>query len=221
MPGETTTQTTTPPAGTTPPPAAPAPATAPPTTTLLTAPAQDPKTTPPAGTTPPPAGTQPPPAAADIELKLPDGYDPKDPALADFKTVAKELGLKSEQAQKIADLYVKSQEPLRAELARQAAEKATWESAIKKDPEIGGAKYAESLELARRAVVKFGGAELKQVDQLLEESGLGNHPAFVKLFARIGRGLGEDTVSGGVGSTPANPNDWAKVAFPNSPDLHK
>jgi hypothetical protein len=38
--------------------------------------------------------------------------------------------------------------------------------------------------------VEFGGDELKQV---LNESGLGNHPALFKAFAKIGKAMSEDT----------------------------
>lgn len=49
--------------------------------------------------------------------------------------------------------------------------------------------YDRHLDLANRAVRRFGGPELARA---LGESGLGRNPAVVRAFARIGAGLAED-----------------------------
>lgn len=57
-----------------------------------------------------------------------------------------------------------------------------------------GAGYDAKISIAARAVQHFGGAGL--VDHL-NASGLGNHPAMIKAFAKIGSMMSEDTLRGG------------------------
>ncbi len=47
----------------------------------------------------------------------------------------------------------------------------------------------EEISRAVRAADAFGGPELRQ---LLEETGLGNHPAIVRTFAAVGKRIAED-----------------------------
>ena len=49
------------------------------------------------------------------------------------------------------------------------------------------------MRIARDAVEKFGGDSLKQV---LDKTGLGNHPEVVKAFAKVGRLIAEDEIIG-------------------------
>jgi hypothetical protein len=54
----------------------------------------------------------------EVEFKVPEGVKPDDALIAQFKPIAKELGLKSEGAQKLVDLYaatVKAQGEAQAE----------------------------------------------------------------------------------------------------------
>lgn len=140
------------------------------------------------------------PPAPDIEVKLPEGVE-ADPVLMDaLKGVAKEAGLKGEHAQKLADAYIaaqtKAQEGMKAAWETRKQE---WISSVKNDEEIGGAKFGESVKIANRALDKYGSKELRQ---MLEDTGLNNHPEVARLFTRIGRTLMEDSIAGtGVGPT--------------------
>lgn len=142
---------------------------------------------------------------AELELKLPDGFKADDAALGAFKAHAKEFGLKSEQAQKLFDLYAGSQKAAEAaRVAEQEQQQKTWVEAIKADQDIGGARLDASVQSARKAMQRFGSPELKT---FLEESGLGNHPELVRAFAKAGRLLAEDSVAGSSNNgaaTPAN-----------------
>ena len=57
-----------------------------------------------------------------------------------------------------------------------------------------GPQYEEHLAVAVRAARTYGGEELQT---LLKETGLGNHPVIVKTFYAIGRATGEDASTGG------------------------
>jgi hypothetical protein len=57
-----------------------------------------------------------------------------------------------------------------------------------------GSDFDVNIQAAQKGVRAFGGDELADV---LESSGLGNHPALVETFANIGKALGEDKTFGG------------------------
>lgn len=132
------------------------------------------------------------------EFKAPDGVTLDSEGVQSLSTIAKELNLSQEAAQKFIDLAVKHQ----AKVTTQSQEaftktRAEWIGQIKADKEIGGANYEPNVELARRAIAKFGSPELSEV----LNSGWGDHPAIVKAFVKIGKALAEDRAIDGSAST--------------------
>ena len=140
-----------------------------------------------------PAKAEEPPAAA-TGLEIPDGFKPDEKMVADFKAEAAEIGLDSAKAQKLFDRYI-GLEVARAKADEDAfvAQDNRWQAELKADPEVGGEKQAQAVMHVRRAIKEFGGVEVAKV---LAQAGLGNHPALVRGFAKIGRALAEDSVSG-------------------------
>lgn len=136
----------------------------------------------------------------DFELKFADGLAPDPQRVDGFKKLAKEAGLKGEQAQKFVDFYQDMQTAYSKSQA-EAFEKAQIErlDALKADKEFGGQNWDKSVSYVHRAIREFGGAELAQS---LDRMGLGNEPALIKLFARIGKALGEDSLSGSTSAQP-------------------
>ena len=59
-----------------------------------------------------------------------------------------------------------------------------------------GKSYDEKMDMAKRAAKQFGGDELMV---LLDSSGLGNNPTFIKTFANIGKAISNDEIIGGGG----------------------
>lgn len=138
-------------------------------------------------------------SAEEISLQFPDGVV-VDKALMDkFVPVAKELGLKSEQAQKLANMYmeqVKSQQT--AVTDAWASQQKEWQAANRKDADIGGAKYDANVEVARSAIAKFGGETLaKEIDAL----GIGDNPVLLKAWYAVGKAMATDK----AGLTGAKP----------------
>lgn len=68
-----------------------------------------------------------------------------------------------------------------------------WESAARADQEIGGDRFGENLAIAKTAIDKFATPELKQ---MLDETGVGNHPEMVRAFFRAGKLLQEAPIVG-------------------------
>ena len=195
MAGENTQQTGTPPAGTPPatPPVAPpaeghAPPAAPPSAGTLLGNTEAPK--PPEGQAPaaPPAGA----AAGELELKLPEGFDDKAPILGDYKAVAKELGLDSASAQKVFDVYTKAvTEAQAAQAAEFKSTPAQWLTDLKRDPEIGGAKWGETATSAALGLKRFGDPDLAK---WIGDAGLADFPPLVKLFDRVNKLIADDSI---------------------------
>lgn len=160
---------------------------------------------------------EPPAAPAELELKVPDGVQVDTASLDAFKAVAKESGIKGEQAQKILDVYVKAQAEA-AKKADEAWEKTVtgWESQLKADKDIGGTNFDANIGKARKALDKYGTPELKKY---LYESGLGNHPELVRAFVKVGAAISEDTVAGGAAPQPTSNESQEDFLRRNYPSM--
>lgn len=156
------------------------------------------------------------PTEGSIEVKFPEGVEVDKGLMDEFLPIATDLGLKSEGAQKLVDLFVKTQAKSSEAIETAWSQtKQGWLDAVKKDTEFGGAKYDETVGYARKAIEAFGGAPLKQV---FRDLGIGNHPEIVKFAARAGKAISEDSIgSTGSGSAPKPNDEEAKLreAFPS------
>lgn len=131
------------------------------------------------------------------ELTMPEGFT-LDAALLDEATpTLKELNLTNEQANKLVPLVAKiaqSQQDAAnsAILAQVQADRKAWLDEAKADPEIGGANYDKTIVTAASALDKLGLVKGSPFRNLLDESGLGNHPEMIRAFKKVGEAIGED-----------------------------
>lgn len=99
-----------------------------------------------------------------------------------------ESGLSQAQAQKLYSGYMeyigKGHNDMSVGREAQIAE---WDQEIRRD---FGAAYDERVNAAQRAAAEFGGDEFLG---WLDETGLGDHPMFIKMFSKIGMGIMEDS----------------------------
>lgn len=167
--------------------------------TLLTQPEAEPQAEPQAGDeAQPEAGTaenqQPSEAAAvdappaEYVFTAPEGMEYDAETMGVYAEAAREAGLSQEKA----DLILGKLAPHMAEKQAQALVQARedWAASAKADKEYGGEKLAESLGTAKKALDAFGTPELQT---LLNESGLGNHPEIIRFMVRAGRAISQDT----------------------------
>ena len=152
-----------------------------------------------------------------LELKLSDGSFLTQDDLTRIADQASKQGLNQEQAaarlseeeavaKKGAEAYEKKQNDLLV------AEHNRWIEAGKADAEIGGDKYVESAELAKRVVERFGTKDL--IDGL-DRSGLGNYHEFVRLMSRIGRAMDSDKLVIGDQNSKEPPKDILSRMYPS------
>lgn len=131
--------------------------------------------------------------AAPIVLKAPEGATVDAKELEAVAAFATEHGLNQAQAEKVLarDLATRAEVVASSKAAMIEASRTVWVEQIKADKKYGGAKFAESAEIAKRAVDRFGTPALKEI---LNETGLGNHPELFRTFAKIGRLLADDKI---------------------------
>lgn len=167
--------------------------------------------------TPEPQGAEPAKnldAATQYEkFTIPEGFDYDDGKVSEFTTLARELNLSQEQAQKLVDLHVRHWLGFEEQTKAQARE---WSRQSMEDPEFGGQKFMHSLRDAHRFINVFGGEKLKAA---LDATGAGNHPEIFKAFARAGRILGEDQLVTGAGTAAARGGTFADLANTLYPDM--
>jgi len=126
------------------------------------------------------------------DFTLPEGMELDPESSEQFKATAKEMNLTQEQAQKLVDLQGQVMAKQQEQLAQTVEQ---WKEDVKNDPEIGGPNMEKSVQEAQKALAAYGTDGLKD---MLNQSGLGNHPEVVKFFAKVGRTLKEDTAEDGA-----------------------
>lgn len=122
-------------------------------------------------------------------IELPDGAELSPGTLSELGNVCRGLNLSqktfSEIVEKMAPVLQKQQESqvetLRTHLLEQG----------RSDPEIGGAKWNETMRDANRAYAKFVDADTQK---LLAATGLNCHPGLIRMFRNISKLISDDAV---------------------------
>lgn len=153
------------------------------------------------GQTKPPEGQT--PAPEEFVPSLPKDVQIDAAALEKYKVLVKEQGLSAKAAQALLDFQLGiTQEASKAAAEAQKAAVAAYEAdcikALKADKEFG-ANFDVNMEIAKKAVVKFGDDALIKE---LQAMGLGSHPGLVKMFHRIGKAISEDSTTLPRGTGP-------------------
>ena len=117
---------------------------------------------------------------------LPEDFSFNEETLSDYHTFAKENNLTQEQAQRGVDMVAKMKE---AEMAQWVEQQKSWVNDAKSDAEYGGEKFDENISIAVKARDSFGTPEF---NEMLDSSGLGNHPEMIRFLNRVGKAISED-----------------------------
>lgn len=160
-------------------------------------------------------------AAARATPKAPEKYEFKaagdakvDEAIAtEVAALAKEFGLPQDKAQKLYDSRLAAGDSQMKQLAdRVTATHKEWQAASRADKEFGGEAFEANLGIAAQAAKQFADPEFSK---LMDTTGLGDHPAVIRLFYKLGKQLQNDkTLTGGGG--PNQGKSAAELLFPKS-----
>ena len=119
-----------------------------------------------------------------------------------FRAFAHDTGLTQDQANSILSLYGEMQEEQET-AQKEGIDELRTNTTVALQKEWG--KYFDGkMDYAKRAFAQFASPELSQ---LMDSSGLGNHPEMLRVFSKIGELLGEDSlvVGTGLGSSQLSP----------------
>ena len=153
-------------------------------------------------------------AATEYEkFTLPEGFEYDEGKVGEFTTLAREMNLTQDQAQRLIDLHVKHWLGFEDQVRLQGEE---WRKQAMNDPDFGGQRFTQSLADAMRFMDVFGGDKLRDA---LNETGAGNHPEIFKAFARAGRILAEDQLVKGRWSDGKRGETFADLANSMYPDM--
>ena len=132
--------------------------------------------------------TSSPDTPASYELAAPDGYDLDPELLTEVTPVLREAGLSNEQANqllpiagKIIDRHIDAVED------EFSAMKTAWAKRTMADRELGGDNWSQTKQLMDTAFAYLGFGRDHELRQLLNQTGLGNHPSMIRAFRHFGR----------------------------------
>ncbi len=152
------------------------------------------------------------------DLKAPEGYEIDPKMVEEFTSIAKELGLTNEQAQKLTDLYnkhsiesaeapYKAYETMRTDWRAEVATSALGDGKDNLKPEVRAniSKAYDAIGDAK-AVEAFKAA--------MDLTGAGDNPAFIRAMNSWGKLLSEGTLVRGGSPSPGGQAQPGKIASP-------
>lgn len=150
-------------------------------------------------------------------LKLPAGVTLHEPILKAVEPLFKEFGLTQEAASKLIDAHAKALAKVETDAeAKRESDFKDWmkttvegyHTTLRKE---WGAATDANLAIAQKGMAKVISPEMKR---LLDETGLGTHPEFVKAFFQVGQVVSEDKPP--TNGTPATRKSNAEVFYGNN-----
>lgn len=142
------------------------------------------------------------------DFKAPEGVELNGAVVDSFKGIAKKLNLSQKKAQAVIDEITPVMVTQQVEFINKVS--GQWLEKAKKDAEIGGSNYDASIQRAIKVRDRFGkGADGNYDADVAELFSLpiGSHPGFIKLLARVGAAISEDTPPKGRVSGAITPQD--------------
>jgi hypothetical protein len=140
-------------------------------------------------------------------FEFPGGYGVDETILSEYQDWAKQNNFTQDQAQEGINLVSRLKQ---VELERWGEQQAAWVKDAKGDKEYGGEKFNQNIAVAVKAREAFGTPEFIE---MLDSSGLGNHPEMVRFLFRVGSQISEGRMV--AGSPNASPRTHESVLYPS------
>jgi hypothetical protein len=149
-------------------------------------------------TTDVPVESAPEPALEPIkyEFKVPDGVAVDENRISTYTEILNKHNLPAEAAQEFFDLYASEAQDYAQRLEQHAWEEShrafaetrkEWRGKVMADPEIGGAGHQTAMtQIGRMRDLFVPERDQKEFNDFLDTTGAGDHPAFLRLFYRMG-----------------------------------
>jgi hypothetical protein len=126
-------------------------------------------------------------------FKLPEGFALEGEEFEKVSSMLKGMNLSQSHAQELVDYFTRRMTDEKAAgLNALAARRKEWRAAIRQRPDFANERGL--VQRGMRAVLKD-----KDEKELFEDSWMSDHPALWKVFAKVGRLVGEDSLPQGKG----------------------
>ena len=152
--------------------------------------------------------------STEYALELPDGSPLSAEHVRNLTEVARTHGITPEAAQ----ILLSNQHDAATQI--DADHHATWEGQVegwgkelKADPDIGGEKFKASMGHVHAALTSYWNPEFVT---MLDETGLGNHPDFIRGLVKLGAAMSEPGAPINGGPSKGKPGS---TIFTNSPEM--
>lgn len=151
------------------------------------------------------------PEKYDYSSVMPEGMKLNEEMASKFDTIASKYNMSQEGASEIMALQVEHTQRIQKQIVEAQAKAvedkvAGYVQALKEDKEIGGANLVANLTVANLAASKLMDSEAQE---LLAQTGLNNHPKFVKMFYELGKMMQEDNIMNANNHTSEKPTNTA------------
>lgn len=123
----------------------------------------------------------------ELKNSLPEGQTLDEDMFNNFKAVAHESGLTTDQAQKVLDWYNSKSHEAQSQISEQQQQ--AYDKEVKLLKEDWGEAFPREMGLAQRAIKEFAD---EATVKALKDSGLDSNISLIRLFNKIGHGLMED-----------------------------
>ena len=140
-------------------------------------------------------------------FEIPEDFSFNEETLSDYHTFAKENNLTQDQAQRGVDMVAKMKQ---AEMAQWVEQQRSWVEEAKSDTDYGGDKFDANISVAVKARDSLG---TPAFNEMLDQSGLGNHPEMIRFLYTVGKAISEDKVV--VGGANATQKTRESVLYPS------
>lgn len=168
-------------------------------------------------------GQQPTPPAPAFEpitpesFKLPEGLEIEQPIVQEFVELLNKQDLSTkDRAQALIDLQAKvATTAVERMQAAWESEQAELQTAVRNDPEIGGAKLEPTLASIAQVLNQYPNA--KEIRALMDSTGMGNQPEAIKFMKWVADQLTEGKPA--VGAPASKPERSIEQIF--YPEMHK
>jgi len=153
------------------------------------------------------------------ELTAPEGTTLNPADIEAATPIFKKLGLSNEEASELLPVAADFAKRV-VDQANQAAlssimeQRTTWLNEAKSDKEIGGAQFDANVVVAAKGLDALGFTKGSPLRNLLDDSGLGNHPEMIRAWVKVGRAIAEDSSFERSGNEPASPKTFAETLYP-------
>ncbi len=125
----------------------------------------------------------------------------------EFDPLVKELGLSQKGAQRLVEFKSKLDQ---RQLQQWNDYQNSLTVAAKRDPEIGGLKYQDTMSAGRQVVSKFGNDAFKA---MLRDTGVARHPEMIRFLAKVAKATGETPALGEGGGAVSEPKPLYELMY--------